>query len=98
MPVKKQSHAASGGPGGGGINSRATAKLTTYHQGYPSERINPGGVAQYGSAVGSHVSGGLGGGGKETNYRGDPVRMGPMLNRELGNECAVRTVAGPGGS
>jgi hypothetical protein len=97
MPTKRTVHQTTGGPGGGGINSRATAKLTTYHAGYPSQRINPGGVAQYGSAVGNHVAG-LDGGSKSTGYRGDQVRMGAMPNRELGNECAVRTVAGPGGS
>jgi hypothetical protein len=96
MAIKRQSH-PSGGPGGGGIGSRATAKVTQYFTGKPSERIGVGGVAQFGSAVGDHVAG-LDGGSRATGYRGDPVRVGAMPNRELGNECAVRTVAGPGGS
>ena len=32
MTVKKQTHRTTGGPGGGGIGSRATAKVTTYHR------------------------------------------------------------------
>jgi hypothetical protein len=80
--------------GGGG----APVKTRTYFTGQPSQKISPGGVAQFGSAVGDHVAGGLSGGGRSTGYRGDQVKMGPLPNRELGNECAVRTVAGPGGS
>jgi hypothetical protein len=80
--------------GGGGT----PVKTTQYFTGKPAEKIGVGGAAQFGASIGTHVSGGLGGGGRETGYRGDPWRMGAMPNRELGNECAVRTVAGPGGS
>jgi hypothetical protein len=80
--------------GGGG----APVKVTQYFTGKPAEKIGVGGAGQIGASIGTHVSGGLGGGGRETNYKGDPVRMGPLPKKELGNECAVRTVAGPGGS
>jgi hypothetical protein len=97
MPVKKTVHQTSGGPGGGGINSRATAKVTVYHQGYPSQKISPGGASQFGSSVGNHVAG-LDNGSKTTGYRGDPVRMGAMPNHRLGNEVALNVGGGGPGT
>jgi hypothetical protein len=97
MPVKKQSHSASGGAGGGGIRSRATAPLTVYHAGYPSQKIGPGGVAQYGSSIGDHVAG-LDGGSKSTGYRGDPVVVGTRPSVALGNEVALNVGGGGPGT
>lgn len=55
MPVKKTSHPVTGGAGGGGMGSRSTAKVTTYHAGYNASKISPGGVAQFGSSARPHA-------------------------------------------
>jgi hypothetical protein len=98
MPVKRTSHRASGGAGGGGINSRATAKVTTYHAGYPGQRVNPGGADQLGQAMGNHTTDG---GGKVLPNPAVPMYGGGLVRPgqpALGNEVAYATTAGPGGS
>lgn len=83
---------AAGGPG-----SKSLAKTTIYHSGQPAQKINPGGVAQFGSAVGNHASDSR----ATTNYRGDPVRMGAMGGMgsvKLGNEVALNVGKGGPGS
>src|SRR5262245_8400120 len=95
MPVKRTSHQTSGGPGGGGINSRSTAKVTTYHAGYNPNRVSPGGVRQLGNMRGDHYEGG------STGYRGERVFHGEFARpgqSALGNEVAYATAAKPGGS
>ena len=72
---------------GGNIGSRANARVTTYMTGHPGMKTNPGGVAQFGEAQGNRAMD------RQTNYRGDPVKMGSLPNGgpggvELGNECA----------
>ena len=75
---------------GGGIGSKAVAKVTTYMTGHPGMKTNPGGVAQFGEAQGNRAMD------RQTNYRGDPVKMGSMPKGvPMGNECAVNTKCGP---
>jgi hypothetical protein len=89
----KRNQLSKGGPGGG-AGSKSLAKTTQYFTGQPGMKVNPGGVSQFGGAVGNHSSDPP----RTSGYRGDPVKMGSLPNRELGNECAVNTVCGPGGS
>jgi hypothetical protein len=98
MPVKKQSHRTSGGPGGGGINSRATAKVTVYHAGYPASRVAPGGVDQLGQAMGNKATDS---GGRPLPNPATPMISGTLMRPgqpEMGNTLAVATVCGVGGS
>jgi hypothetical protein len=71
---------------------------TQYFTGKPSERLGPGGVAQYGSSIGDHIGGGLSGGGYSSGYRGDQVRMGAMPKHILGNEKALDVGGGGPGT
>jgi hypothetical protein len=97
MPVKRTTHSNTGGAGGGGINSRATARLTTYHVGYRGDRVSEAATSQLGSQMGN----------KATDHSqklpnpASPLYSGP-LNRPgqppLGSEVAVSTVCKPGGS
>ena len=59
---------AAGGPG-----SKSLSKTTSYFTGQPSTKMNPGGVSQFGGAVGNHATDS-----GKTNYRGDPVKMGSL--------------------
>jgi hypothetical protein len=83
-----------GGPGGG-MGSRAVGKPTQYFTGRPSQRVAPGGVSQFGEAVGNHITDR-----GATNYRGDPVRMGSLPgpgSTQLGNAKALDVgKGGPG--
>jgi hypothetical protein len=98
MPVKKTTHQTSGGRGGGGINSRATAKVTTYHIGYPADRGSPAGVTRWAPReeitqripVGIWVVAT-----RRRFFDGTFVRNGQP---PLGNEVAVTTQCGVGGS
>lgn len=83
-----------GGGAGGGPGSRSLAKVTTYMTGRPSERTSPRGVSQYGSSIGNHATDS----GKMLTKGVEPVVTGALPNHELGNECAVNTKCGPGGS
>jgi hypothetical protein len=40
---------------GGGIGTKAIAKVTTYMTGHPGMKTNPGGVAQFGEAQGNRA-------------------------------------------
>jgi hypothetical protein len=82
---------------GGGIKSRQKVSVAQ-RLGQPRERIRPTGVAQYGQAQGSHVTGAEGGGG-DLNYHGVKAHTGkPGLQSREGNMVAATTVCGPGGS
>jgi hypothetical protein len=82
--------------GGGGYGSKQH-KTVGYKTGRGSKGINPGGVGQLGEAQGSHTTGD--GGGSNTNYRGSPWPAGKSFQpTPFGNEAAVNTVCGPGGS
>jgi hypothetical protein len=95
--TKMKASKPSGGRGGGGIGSRATTKTTIYNAGYPAERINPRGVSQIGSNIGNHSTerSKILTGGVEPVRGRDLVRPGQP---KLGNELAVSSVCGPGGS
>jgi hypothetical protein len=79
-----------GGPAGG-PGSKAVARVQTFFTGKPSEKISPGGVSQYGGAVGSHVTDR-----GDTGYRGDPVRVGTKPSVALGNQTALEAAQGAG--
>ena len=90
MTTKRTMHKTSGGAGGGGINSKAIAKVTIYRQGYSAQKLSPGGVSQYGESVGNYSTDR-----GASNYKGDPVRMGDLFaqgNRNL--EMRRRSVRG----
>lgn len=76
--------------GGGG----AAVKTTRYFTGQPSQRVNPGGADQLGQSMGNHSTSS----GRTLRNPATPLHGGAMRSPKLGNECAVRTVAGPGGS
>jgi len=79
---------------GGGIGSRSMAKTTIYNSGRPSQRVNPGGADQLGQSMGNHTMGS----GRTLANPATPMYGAAMPNKELGNSCAVGTVAKPGGS
>ena len=82
---------------GGGIQSRQKVRVGQ-RLGAPRERVRPTGVAQYGQAQGSHVTGTEGGGG-DTGYHGVKAHTGkPGLQSREGNMVAASTVCKPGGS
>lgn len=65
--------------------------------GKPAYGIDPGGVSQWGEAIGNHVTDGR----TKLGYRGEPFRNGKALigaTIPLGNEVAAKTVCGVGGS
>ena len=82
---------------GGGIKSRVNVRVGN-KTGAPRERIRHAGVAQYGQAQGSHVTGTEGGGG-DTNYHGVKAHTGkPGLQSELGNKVALNVGGGGPGT
>ena len=71
---------------GGGIDSRQVVKVGQ-RLGSTATGYTPGGVAQYGSAVGNHTTEG-----NTTNYKGDPLHTkSPPAggNQRLGNEMTM---------
>ena len=81
------------GGAGGGPGSKSLAKTTSYFTGQPGTKINPGGVSQFGGAVGNHSSDP----GRTSGYRGEPVRMGQVPGGvPLGNATALSAGQGPG--
>src|SRR5262245_3044951 len=93
--IKRQSrNGGGGGGGGGGIGSRATAKVTTYHQGYPSQRVNPGGADQLGQSMGNKTM--------DSNRMlpnpGTPLYGASLVNHRLGNEVALNVGGGGPGT
>jgi len=82
---------------GGGIRSRVNVSVGN-KTGAPRERIRHAGVAQYGQAQGSHVTGAEGGGG-DTNYHGVKDHTGkPGTPSELGNKVALNIGGGGPGT
>jgi hypothetical protein len=97
MTRMKSSPKPTSGRGGGGIGSKATAKVTIYNAGYPAKQINPRGVSQIGSSIGNHVTER----GRTLTRGVEPVRggsLGPLGSVPLGNQVSVATQCGPGGS
>jgi hypothetical protein len=82
------------GGAGGGPGSRSAARVNTYFTGQSARAQNPGGVAQIGQSQGNHSTDSA----KILRGGVEPVRGAALTNHELGNECAVNTVCGPGGS
>jgi hypothetical protein len=78
----------------GGIGSRVVNPQGV-RNGAPARGLNPGGVAQFGSAIGNHITDG-----GRVNYRGDEVRNGltPAGGAvPLGNQIATNVgKGGPG--
>ena len=79
---------------GGGIRSR-TVVHKPVRTGAAREHIQKASVAQIGQRQGDHVTSRAG----STGYRGESL-IGPKspISEPMGNEIAVRTVCGPGGS
>jgi hypothetical protein len=85
--------------GGGGYGSKQHREVG-YKTGSGSHSKNPAKVAQLGQRIGDHVMGSVtGGDGGSTGYRGEPRSLTPSFQpTQFGNELAVNTKCGPGGS
>jgi hypothetical protein len=83
--------------GNQGIQSKNKREVGN-RTGAPRERIRHAGVAQYGQAQGSHVTGAEGGGG-DLNYHGVKAHTNmPGYPSELGNKVALNVGGGGPGT
>jgi hypothetical protein len=79
---------------GGGITGKNVREVG-YRTGKGAMSKNPGKVAQLGSMVGDHITDRR----ASSGYRGEPWTIGPSFDpKAFGNEIAVVTKCGPGGS